>query len=65
MTTQLRWSGIASMIGGLVFPFTLLLHPTRATGTSSQRKTQAYRKGGRHENSDGASQRPQFRRMRT
>jgi hypothetical protein len=35
MTTPRRWSGIASMIGSPVFPFALLLHPTRAIGTSS------------------------------
>ena len=33
MTIQLRWSSLASMIGGLVFPFALLLHPTHATNT--------------------------------
>jgi len=30
MTKQLRWSGIPSILGGLVLPFAFLLHPTGA-----------------------------------
>ena len=32
MTQCLRWSGVASILGGLTFPFYLLLHPTQNEG---------------------------------
>lgn len=33
MTQRLRWSGVASILGGLTFPFYLLLHPAHDEGS--------------------------------